>query len=639
MRPRSKSAKRGPVKAALLLAAATVLAAGCNDSAKNAVRVRPNTAVPVRSSQQAEILPLPANPQFSTYNLLDRRSRLEILMARMRARFDEGQKAFDAGKLDVARENFDQAVSLVLASGIAVDSDPQLAALFDQILDAVHSDALENAKSAENETPDDTMSEPAPIDEIADLTTLPPGDPRLAQKAEAELMKVPHDLPLTVNDSVLQYLSFFQTPHGRLIVETGLRRAGRYHDMIRRVLREEGLPQDLIYLAQAESAFQPTAVSRAGARGIWQFMPYRGEEYDLSRSWWIDERSDPEKATHAAAHHLRDLYGMFGDWYLVMAAYNSGPGNVTKAIERTGYADFWELQKRNVLPEQTKNYVPIILALALVAKDPPLYGVQVDPDKPPDVDLVKPGHPIDLRLAADATGTDLDDLRMLNPELLRLVTPDLPNFELRLPVGTAAKFKAAIATIPADKWKSWRIHEVVEGETLASIAKRYRISVSTIKETNHLESVSDISLGEKLTIPAAAPATLQLVHYRVQRGDTLAGIAEQFSVTIADIKRWNGIRGNQVPRGSRLRIYAGGEPAVGHAKGKSAEVAEEGHVKNVAQQKNPPSDGQHRVKAGETLFSIAREYGTTVAALRQANPVLKDRELEAGDVLSVAGAR
>ena len=560
-------------------------------------------------------------------------------MARMRARFDEGQKAFDAGKLDFARENFDQAVSLVLASGIAVDSDPQLAALFDQILDAVHSDALENAKSAENETPDDTMSEPAPIDEIADLTTLPPGDPRLAQKAEAELMKVPHDLPLTVNDSVLQYLSFFQTPHGRLIVETGLRRAGRYHDMIRRVLREEGLPQDLIYLAQAESAFQPTAVSRAGARGIWQFMPYRGEEYDLSRSWWIDERSDPEKATHAAAHHLRDLYGMFGDWYLVMAAYNSGPGNVTKAIERTGYADFWELQKRNVLPEQTKNYVPIILALALVAKDPPLYGVQVDPDKPPDVDLVKPGHPIDLRLAADATGTDLDDLRMLNPELLRLVTPDLPNFELRLPVGTAAKFKAAIATIPADKWKSWRIHEVVEGETLASIAKRYRISVSTIKETNHLESVSDISLGEKLTIPAAAPATLQLVHYRVQRGDTLAGIAEQFSVTIADIKRWNGIRGNQVPRGSRLRIYAGGEPAVGHAKGKSAEVAEEGHVKNVAQQKNPPSDGQHRVKAGETLFSIAREYGTTVAALRQANPVLKDRELEAGDVLSVAGAR
>ena len=208
--------------------------------------------------------------------------------------------------------------------------------------------------------------------------TLPAGDPRLALKAEKELISVPHDLPLTVNDSVLQYLSFFTTTRGRAIVEHGLERAGRYNDMIRRVLKEEGVPQDLIYLAQAESAFQPQAVSRAGARGIWQFMPYRGEEYDLERSYWVDERSDPEKATRAAARHMRDLYDMFGDWYLVMAAYNSGPLNVARAIERTGYADFWELQKRNALPKETQNYVPIIIALALVAKDPALYGVQVD---------------------------------------------------------------------------------------------------------------------------------------------------------------------------------------------------------------------------------------------------------------------
>src|SRR5208282_4640335 len=373
----------------------------------------------------------------------------------------------------------------------------------------------ENAETAT--TTDDTMSEPAPIDEIADLTTLPRGDPRLAQKAETELMRVPHDIPLTVNDSVLQYLSFFQTERGRQIVETGLRRAGRYKEMIRRVLKEEGMPQDLIYLAQAESAFQPQAVSRAGARGIWQFMPFRGQEYDLERTWWIDERSDPEKATRAAAHHLRDLYGMFGDWYLVMAAYNSGPGNVSKAIERTGYADFWELQKRNVLPNQTKNYVPIILALALVAKDPLLYGVQVEPDKAPVMDFVQPGHPVDLRLVADATGADLDDLRMLNPELLRLVTPDDPNFAIRLPVGSAAKFQAAVAAIPPDKWKSWRIHEVSGGETLGTIAKRYKVNVSSIEATNHLESASDIGPGDKLTIPAAAPARLELVHYRVRR--------------------------------------------------------------------------------------------------------------------------
>jgi membrane-bound lytic murein transglycosylase D len=633
---------RGRAKAGLILAAAVVLACGCEDSVKNTAKVRPNAPVPSKLPQQTETLPLPVQPKLalSAYNLIDRRSRVDILAAEMRSSFDAGQKAYDAGNLDVARDNFNQAVNLVLASGISVDSDPQLAALFDQILDALHTDALENPQTAAGEPGDDTMSEPAPIDEIADLETLPKGDPRLAQKAEAELMKVPHDIPLTVNDSVLQYLSYFQTERGRLIVETGLRRAGRYHDMIRRVLREEGVPQDLIYLAQAESAFQPTAVSRAGARGIWQFMPYRGEEYDLSRSWWIDERSDPEKATHAAAHHLRDLYGMFGDWYLVMAAYNSGPGNVVKAVERTGYADFWELQKRNVLPEQTKNYVPIILALALVAKDPALYGVQVDADKPPVVDLIKPGHPIDLRLVADATGADLDDLRMLNPELLRLVTPDSPDFQLRLPYGTAVKFQAAITVVPPDKWKSWRLHEVAEGETIASIAKHYKVTALSIAATNHIVSSTDIAVGEKLAIPAVAPATLQLVHYRVQRGDTLAGIAEQFSVTIADIKKWNGIRGNQVPRGARIRIYAGGEPTVSHPKGKSAEEpAATGEVRSVSQKKNSSGEAQHRVQPGETLYSIAKQYGTTVAALREANPILSGRELEAGDVLTVAASR
>ena len=177
-------------------------------------------------------------------------------------------------------------------------------------------------------------------------------------------------------------MSYFTTTRGRAIVEHGLQRAGQYGDMIRRVLKEEGVPQDLIYLAQAESAFQPQAVSKAGARGIWQFMPYRGEEYDLERTYWVDDRSDPEKATRAAAHHMRDLYQMFGDWYLVMAAYNSGPLNVSRAIERTGYADYWDLRRLKALPKETENYVPIIIALALVAKDPALYGVHVEAEKP-----------------------------------------------------------------------------------------------------------------------------------------------------------------------------------------------------------------------------------------------------------------
>src|ERR1700683_1519576 len=480
----------------------------CNDSAKQTARVKaPAPAPTAPAPQQAETLPLPETSAGSAsaanspdaYLLIDRRSRRDILLIKMKTYFDAGQKACEANTLDVARQNFNDAISAVLSSDMSVDDDPEVSALFDQILDTMHADALEDAQTAETEPTEGGLSEPAPIDEIPDMTTLPRGDPRLALKAEQEIVKVPHDLPLAVNDSVMQYLNFFQTDHGRLIVETGLRRAGAYRDMIRKVLKEEGLPQDLIYLAQAESAFQPQAVSRAGARGIWQFMPYRGEEYDLTRSWWIDERSDPEKATHAAAHHPRDLYGMFGDWYLVMAAYNSGPGNVARAIERTGYADFWELQKRNALPAQTRNYVPIILALALVAKDPALYGVQAAPDAPPKIDVVKPGHAVSPRLRAAAPGVELDDLRNLNPQLLRLVTPDDSSFVLKLPTGTADRFKSGLAQVPPDKWTSWRLHQVAQGESLSDIAKHYHVTVASVRESNHMDASDEISSGEALT--------------------------------------------------------------------------------------------------------------------------------------------
>jgi membrane-bound lytic murein transglycosylase D len=470
-------------------------------------------------------------------------------------------------------------------------------------------------------------------------------DPRLAAQAEKELMRVPHDLPLTVNDSVLQYLSYFSTVRGRATVEHGLDRSGRYNDMIRRVLKEEGVPQDLMYLAQAESAFQPTAVSRAGARGLWQFMPFRGEEYDLDRTYYVDERSDPEKATRAAARHMRDLYDMFGDWYLVMAAYNSGPMNVVKAVERTGYADFWELQKRHALPKQTQNYVPIIIALALVAKDPSLYGVQVAPEKPAPVDVIHPAHAIDLRLVADATGADLDDLRGLNPEMLRSVTPNDPNFELNLPAGYGEKFTNVISQVPADKWTSWRLHTVEQGETMADIARHYHVTVAGIEAANHLEAHAVVPAGFMLNVPAAPPA-VRLVHYRVVRGDTLEGIAERFDVSVSQLKRWNNIHGASVPRGSRLKIYAGGSP---EDSGRSAVAKSAAHaagdgngavtVRKVSATapgaSDKPGSVEHHVKQGETLYSIAHAYKTSVGSIRQANSFLDERPLKAGDVLTI----
>jgi membrane-bound lytic murein transglycosylase D len=618
-----------------VLTASTCFLASCDDSVKNPVQVRPPAATPTPTPDYAsQPLLLPQHAIVANPLVPEQRPAIDVVVGKVQAAYDAGQREFKAGHLDKAQAEFDLAADLILKSGFPADFDPQLAKLSDEIGEAVQPGDLDAAKASDDQEESETPAEPAPIEEIADLT-LPAGDPRLALKAEKELISVRHDLPLTVNDSVLQYLSFFTTTRGRAIVSHGLDRAGRYDGMIRRVLKEEGVPQDLIYLAQAESAFQPQAVSRAGARGIWQFMPYRGEEYDLERTYWVDERSDPEKATRAAAHHLRDLYGMFGDWYLVMAAYNSGPLNVARAIQRTGYADFWELQRRKALPKQTQNYVPIILALALVAKDPMSYGVQVNPDKPEQMEAVRVEHSISLQLVADASGADLDDLRLLNPQLLRNVTPNDPGFQLKLPVGAAKLFEENVQQVPQDKWTSWRLHPAEQGETLSDIARHYRVTVSAIELANHLEPRATVPSGFLLNVPTLPPV-VRLVSYRVQRGDTLAGIAERYDVTVEQLKHWNHISGGHVSRGARLRIYAGSQTAgTPSAKGKSARN-EGQHLEDVSTGKpEKPESLEHQVKPGETLYSIARDYQTSVSAIRQSNPFLADRPLQAGDVLTI----
>src|SRR5579862_653647 len=553
---------------------------GCDDSAKHTTaqtRVPTTRPAPPTSSTAAAIPT--GNPPFALPKLpLSTPSRAQIvffrpqpksftpsannegLIARVEEKFASGQQNYKAGHLEAARKDFDEALDLMLESGRDLNSDPKLSELFHRVVDTTYTYELQAFRAGDGfqEAP----AVPAPIDEVAEMTF--PVDPRLKDRAESAAKNLSHDLPLTVNDEVLSFLNFFQTPRGRAIVEAGLRRQGRYKEMISRVLKEEGVPQDLIYLAQAESAFQPLALSRAGARGMWQFVAYRGQQYGLRRTWWIDERQDPEKATRAAAQHLRDLYGLFGDWYLAMAAYNCGPGNVQKGIERTGYADFWELYRRNVLPKETKNYVPIILALTLIAKDAAHYGIQPEPEKPVPSDLVKPGRAIDLRLVAETIDVDVDTLRTLNPSLKHPATPDDPAFELHLPEGSAQKFSAEIADIPADKWLSWPRHRVESGETLGSIAKKYHVTPAAIAEANNLEHAAALSAGEKLIIPATQSqleVKRRLVRYRVRKGDTLGGIADQFSVSTDELRKWNSLKTGRVSRGMVLRVYTiGGAP-------------------------------------------------------------------------------
>jgi len=610
---------------------------GCNGAVQSKSIVKQPAPTPVPNTQIAVAgLPLPKlNVQVLELLPGDRQPVSDALIAQVQADYDAGQQQAAAGHEDEAQADYNAALDLMLKANYPVSADPKLAKLFDEIGDVVQADdktASDDTDAQADTDEADVPSTPAPIDSIEDLT-LPPGDPRLASMARKELIYVKHDLPLTVNPSVLQYLSFFTTTKGRSIVEHGLEREGQYDTMIRRVLREEGVPEDLVYLAQAESAFLPDALSRVGARGIWQFMPYRGEEYGLERNYWIDERSDPEQATRAAARHMRDLYDMFGDWYLVMAAYNSGPLNVTRAIERTGYADFWELQKRGALPKQTQNYVPIIIAMALAGKDPAAYGIHVDAQKPLPVDAVKPGASIDLHLVADASGADVEVLHALNPELLRNLTPGDPNFSLKLPAGDGARFEENIQQVPQAKWTSWRLHQFEDGDTLAGVARTYHVTVTALEAANHLGTDPALSTGFWLNVPAV-PAAPKLVHYRVQRGDTLANIADRYDVTVEDLRHWNHLKGSAAPRGARLRIYAGGErtEVVAAAKPKSAanQQSTTPHVQRVKS-----AEEQHRVKAGETLYSIAKTYGTTVTALKQSNSFLAARALQAGDVLVI----
>ena len=398
--------------------------------------------------------------------------------------------------MEAAKASFDRAFNLLLSSDLELRSDDRLMREFDKVVDGVQ--ALELAALKEGDGFAEQKSEPAPIDEASAVTF--PVDPNLRKQAEQSVRVTSSDLPLMVTDEVASYISYYST-RGRPTLEKALIRSGRYRGMILRILREEGVPQDLIYLAQAESGFLPLALSRAGARGMWQFMASRASEYGLKHSWWLDDRQDPEKSTRAAARHLRDLYDQFGDWYLAMAAYNSGPGTVQQAVQRTGYADFWELYRRNVLPTETKNYVPIILAIILMTKNPAQYGLDyLELERPVETESVMLDSPVDLRLVAECVDTTVDKLQELNPSLLRMTTPREGSFELKVPRGTAARLEQVISSVPPDMRVWWRYHRVVPGETLSEIADKYGTSVSAIREVNDLDS-DEVWAEDRLIIP------------------------------------------------------------------------------------------------------------------------------------------
>jgi peptidoglycan lytic transglycosylase D len=468
-----------------------------------------------------------------------------------------GLEDYKAGHLDAAKQDFNHAVDVLMQGPVDVKADDRLQQEFDKVTEEINK--LEMVAFQEGDGFTEQKPEPAPIDEANEVTF--PVDPNVKAKAEADLKTLQSDLPLIINDYVAGYINYFSS-RGRDTFESALARSGKYRDMILRIFKEEGVPQDLIYLAQAESGFKPLALSKARARGMWQFMASRGTGYGLHRSWWVDDRQDPEKATRAAARHLKDLYNEFGDWYLAMAAYNSGPGNVQQAVKRTGYADFWELYKRNVLPAETKNYVPIILAMTIMSKNPARYGLDtIRPEAPLKYDVVRVNYPVDLRLVAECVDAPVDQLIELNPSLLRRTTPKDQPFDLRLPQGSKDKYESAIASIPEDKRVAWRYHKVLPGETLAGVARKYHTTERAIAEVNNLQG-TELRADAKLIIPVSTSAGVGKIvysrypsRYKAHTGDTVLSVAEDFGVPADRLRRWNRLKGNELRRGRVLIVY------------------------------------------------------------------------------------
>jgi membrane-bound lytic murein transglycosylase D len=567
-----------------------------------------------------------------------------LLVDNAEKKYQEGLTQYHAGKQDQAKQNFDDALNSLLSSNLDVRSDARLQKEFDRIVQGVNElypgGTAADVEQAEAQEPQQ-KSEPAPIDQTNELS--PSADARTKAKAEADVKNTRSDLPLMMTDQVAGFIAYFSN-HGRGIFERALARSGRYREMMLPILKEEGVPQDLIYLAQAESGFHALAVSRVGARGIWQFMGSRARGYGLHHNIYVDDRQDPEKSTRAAARHLKDLYNQFGDWYLAMAAYNSGPGTVQAAVKRTGFADFWELYNRNVLPKETKNYVPIILAVTIMAKNPAQYGLQdVVMERPAEYDTVTIDYPVDLRLVAECVGSTPSELQDLNPSLLRMTTPRTGKFELHIPAGTRDDYQTAIASIPPDMRLWWRYHVVTPGETLASLARNYHTTIRQISEVNHLEG-RELDPQARLVIPvnpgkhpASDTATYarRITRYHVHKGDTVESVADNFGVSPQQLRRWNGIRSTTSSLSGRrvLALHLPISPSASESEMAASRSKSKRPKTETASVKPPATKSseierlskedvavvRHRVRSGETLYSIANAYRTTVTALKRNN--------------------
>ncbi len=563
-----------------------------------------------------------------------------LIIVEARMRFEHGEDLYKQGFLNRAKEQFDGALDLLLDSSALYSNNPRLDREITDMSSRIHTLELAAFKDGDGFT--DQRQERAAIDDLENITTFPsPIDPKFKKEVEADIAEFSHDLPIEINDRVLGFLDYYEKGRGRTFIEIGLERVGKYQPMIEQILKEEGVPLDLIYLCQAESAFVPRALSRASAKGMWQFVSARGREYGLKQNWWIDERSDPEKSTRAAARHLKDLYQEFGDWYLAMAAYNAGPLRVQRAMDKTGATDFWTLAEKRALPKETMNYIPTILALTIIGKNPEKYGFSVTSAPPLETERVNVDKPTDLRVIAEAIHVPVEDLKELNPHVLRWTTPpDDPDFELVLPKGYSETFKSEIATLPEAKRVLFRYHTVQRNETISTVARKYGTTTSDLAQANNISTRKPLKVGQELIIPmsgvgpakvaatrAGSAASTQRT-YVVKKGDTLTRIASRFGTTADQLKEWNDLSSNRLTPGKKLFVTERSAPT----------ASSKALSKTPANTNASSANGKkiiHKVRPGETLNAIASAYKTTVSAILLWNKNNDLTVIHPGDLLTI----
>lgn len=513
--------------------------------------------------QAPPLEPLPSDSPLET--IVEQRDPIELLLEQAWDLFKKGQTLFEGGEVQEARSYFQQALDTLKHSGFEFFLNPHLESAYYDLLGGIQDLELQAWVNPAEIQPLSLVS--PHFEEIDDLNLFAiQVDPHLRELAGQDLLNTRFDIPVVLNDDVLRLLNFYQN-RGREIMEQGLKRSGMYVPLFREIFREEGVPLDLVYMAHVESHFKPNAYSRAKARGLWQFMLGTGKMYGLRQDWWIDERSDIVKSTHAAAQHLRDLYERFGDWHLAMAAYNVGSRRIDRVHRRYGKTlDYWDMVKRRMLPRETRSFVPSILAAVIIFRNPERYGFWVEPDPPLQFETIDLDEQVDLRVVAEEIDVQVADLFALNPELRRGITPfHDDDYQLKVPLGKADLLKKRLANLPKDRKVQVRHHKVKRGETLGLIAQRYRSSVTAIAQANQIQDVHRLREGQDLLIPSAGgnssarsvePTSQQLpATHIVRRGDSLSRIAVRYRVSIRDLLLWNNLEVDQIIHpGQRIRI-------------------------------------------------------------------------------------